>query len=92
MSEDHRQHRKTLYWLVSSLCVIAVAITFAKVKYLDFSLSDKASFYYQADASISFDTEKDQNAHITISDPTRPGASSSRCSAPMTALPGQRRK
>lgn len=71
MSEDHRQHRKTLYWLVSSLCVIAVAITFAKVKYLDFSLSDKASFYYQADASISFDTEKDQNAHITLSLPER---------------------
>lgn len=67
--QDHRQHRKTLYWLVAILCAIAVAITFVKIKYLNFSLSDKASFYYQADATLSFEAKKGANVKLSISLP-----------------------
>lgn len=66
---DHRQHRKTLYFLVVGLCLIAAAITFVKVEYLNFSLSDKKSFYYQADATVSFDAKKDAKVELSISLP-----------------------
>lgn len=66
---DHRQHRKTLYFLVVALCLVAAAITFLKVKYLNFSLSDKKSFYYQADATVSFDAKKDAKVELSISLP-----------------------
>ncbi len=66
---DHRQHRRTLYWLVGILLAVAAAMTFVKVRYFGFSLSGDTSFYYQADASVSFDPEKGKDAHITISLP-----------------------
>lgn len=67
--QDHRQHRRTLYWLVAILCIVAIAITFLKVKYLNFSLSDKASFYYQADATLSFEAKKGADVKLSISLP-----------------------
>ena len=52
-------------------CAVAIAITFVKVEYLNFSLSDKASFYYQADATLSFEAKKGADVKLNISLPEK---------------------
>ena len=69
--QDNRQRRLTVFWLAAILCAIAAAITFAKVKYLDFSFDDKASFYYQADATLAFEAKKGADVKLSISLPEK---------------------
>ena len=69
--QDSKHSRRTVYWLTAILCAVAIAITFAKVKYLDFSFNDKASFYYQADATLAFEAKKGANVKLSISLPEK---------------------
>lgn len=65
---EHNRHRRLLYWLVGILFLLAAAIFFVKLRYFDFSLDNRAGFFYRADASVSFDPE-----------PARRSGSPSRC-------------
>lgn len=69
--QDNRQRRFTVYWLAAMLCAVAAAIMLIKVKYLDFSFNDKASFYYQADATLAFEAKKGANVKLSISLPEK---------------------
>ena len=69
--QDSKHSRRTVYWLTAILCAVAIVITFAKVKYLDFSFNDKASFYYQADATLAFEAKKGANVKLSISLPEK---------------------
>ena len=69
--QDSKHSRRTVYWLAAILCAVAIAITFAKVKYLDFSFNDKTSFYYQADATLAFEAKKGSDVKLSISLPEK---------------------
>ena len=69
--QESRQRRLTVYWLAALLCLVAAAITFIKVKYLDFSFNDKTSFYYQADATLAFEAKKGADVKLSISLPEK---------------------
>ena len=70
--QDSKHSRRTVYWLTAILCAVAIAITFAKVKYLDFSFNDKASFYYQADATLAFEAKKGLMLSLVYLSPKKP--------------------
>ena len=68
---EHNRHRRLLYWLVGILFLLAAAIFFVKLRYFDFSLDNRAGFFYRADASVSFDPEPGKEIRISISLPDR---------------------
>lgn len=68
---ENQVHRRLLYYLVFFLTLLAVVIFWVKVHFFDFSLSNRAGFFYRADAQISFDPEPDKDIKISISLPDR---------------------
>ena len=61
---EHNRHRRLLYWLVGILFLLAAAIFFVKLRYFDFSLDNRAGFFYRADASVAFDPEPGKEIRI----------------------------
>jgi len=51
---DHQGHRRLLFFIVAVLFVLTAGVVFVKVRFLDFSLNDRSSVFYQLDASVSF--------------------------------------
>lgn len=66
---DARNPRRILYALVVLLAIAAVAVTFVKVKYFGFSLSDRGAFFYQVDGSITLEPQGDVPVRISLAIP-----------------------
>ena len=66
---DARNPRRILYALVVLLAIAAVAVTFVKVKYFGFSLSDRGAFFYQVDGSIALEPQGDVPVRISLAVP-----------------------
>ena len=66
---DARNPRRILYALVVLLAIAAVAVTFVKVKYFGFSLSDSGAFFYQVDGSITLEPQGNVPVRISLAIP-----------------------
>lgn len=66
---DARNPRRMLYILVVLLAAAAVAVTFVKVKYFGFSLSDRGAFFYQVDGSIALEPQGEVPVRISLAVP-----------------------
>ena len=44
---DHQGHRRLLFFIVAVLFVLTAGVVFVKVRFLDFSLNDRSSVFYQ---------------------------------------------
>ncbi len=66
---DHHGHRRLLFFVVALLFLLTAGVVFVKVRYLDFSLSDRSSVFYQLDAAVSFQAVSGQPIHISLSLP-----------------------
>lgn len=64
---DHHGHRRLLFFVVALLFLLTAGVVFVKVRYLDFSLSDRSSVFYQLDAAVSFQAVSGQPIHISLS-------------------------
>lgn len=71
MAEHHKNCRK-LYFIVAVLCIAAIVVFLGKVYFFGYSLSSKDSFYYQVDAGIMFQSEKDTEAIFSLAVPEAP--------------------
>ena len=66
---DHHGHRRLLYLIVAGLFILTALLVFAKVRFLDFSLSDRSSVFYLLDASVSFQAEPGQELRLSLALP-----------------------
>ena len=66
---DSRNPRRMLYILVILLAVAAVAVSFVKINFFGFSLSDRAAFFYQVDGNITLEPSGDEPVRISLAVP-----------------------
>lgn len=66
---DHHAHRRLLFIVVAGLFVLTAAMVFAKVRLLDFSLSDRSSVFYQLDALVSFQAAPGEPIRVSLALP-----------------------
>ena len=66
---DSRNPRRMLYILVILLAVAAVAVSFVKINFFGFSLSDRAAFFYQVDGNITLEPSGDELVRISLAVP-----------------------
>lgn len=66
---DYQGHRRLLFFIVAVLFVLTAGVVFVKVRFLDFSLNDRSSVFYQLDASVSFQAVPGQEIHISLALP-----------------------
>ena len=84
---DSRNPRRMLYILVILLAVAAVAVSFVKINFFGFSLSDRAAFFYQVDGNITLEPSGDEPVRISLAVP-EPDAGWAFGLATPTAAPG----
>lgn len=66
---DHHGHRRLLFVVVAGLFVLTAVLVFVKVRFLDFSLSDRSSVFYQLDAMVSFLAAAGQPVRVSLALP-----------------------
>lgn len=66
---DYQGHRRLLFFIVAVLFVLTAGVVFVKVRFLDFSLNDRSSVFYQLDASVSFQAVPGQPVHLSLALP-----------------------
>lgn len=68
MSEHHHS-RRLLYIVVGILFLLSAVVFYVKLRYLNFSLDDRNSSFYQVDADLSFTPEPGKTVRIVLALP-----------------------